>query len=1346
MTTKKLLRGMAMMLAVAITATGAMIWSKHVYAAPAAFTVTNINDSGPGSLRQAIEDANTNSNPSDQDTITFNIAATGDQVVWLESPLSITESVLIDGYTQGDAEENTNLSPLPMNGTIRITLINYDAGSGIAVTAPNVTIKGLNLQYAQGGNLLLDHADNFKLVGSYLDTGTDGYGRTKEPGSEKSVVITSSDSVTIGGTAAADRNVLGYCVSSCIEAGGTSGDPTNNLRIQGNYIGVGPDGVATLYAENLGVPEYGSGIRLNAGVTNPVIGGTASGAGNTLKSATFSAIYAEDVDNLTVQGNRILRNSNRSLACGSCNAQAAAIFLGGVTDSLIGSSNSTGKNVIAGNLHDAVVVGNSVATTDPSTNVTIQGNNFGVMDDGTIEDLNSGSNIKVMGNSDYINIRNNIIKHAHALWSSDQVDGIALFDNAQNVSILGNSIYDSDNMGIDINNNGPTTNDTNDSDGGPNGRLNYPTYYQITETGGNTKIDFRYLGAPGNYRIEFFSNNTADSPGPGEGETYLGTTNVTSDGSGDQSFTQTVSGTGHTNITLTATLIDNASPNGFGPTSEFGASGPAPNPPTDLVISKELLNPEAMTVGGLVQYEVTLTNDGPYPIDIGAWDGSMPSSNDLLTDILPPQLAYSSSIGSNISCTGYGPGSIGTYLPEYYPNHADYELVLCGYTGGSHILNDGDSVSVIVVAEVLDAKNIMATNYVVGPLATGDPDRTAVVAAFDAAINNGDDVIDTFLGAPNNNFAYAVPAGDIDISKKLTNPEDATVGGVLEYDITVTNNGADAVNLAAYDAADPTRVLFTDALPPELQYQGVAGGPVSCTSPGTMSIFGPAGADHPNHVIWLCGMTADYMLGAGDSVVITLSAEVLNAKNALSTNFIVQPGVSTDPDSSGITTAFTSGQDVFTYLLTHPNGNFSYARPSTDLVVSKRLLNSQDLALGADLQYEVTVTNGGSDAINLAFFEATGPSDYLFFDIMPPALTFNNVVSGPMNCNSLAPTTVGSLFGPAMANHSGYFPVICGFNGGDSILEAGQSITTVLSMEVTDDTDLDFTNYMIGATFPGEATYARMGQGFMSGQDLIDYFLGIPNNNFAYAASQTTDLDLTKVLDDPEAVADQADIHYTLTLTNNGPYAADITAFTGTTPVQDDLFLDILPDNLTLISSSNPNMPCVVRAPASAIPFFPNHPNYNVVSCYRSGGSTQLASGESISTTITAKVTGPIGEGFTNFALASGSGNLPGDPDNYRIRQGFTQAAINDEDVIDLLIANAGEDGIVQAVYTVPGGGNNNGGNNGGTNGGSGNSGIVGKLGETGERLFLPVIVPLAVLTSSLLAIRYFKRKSYRVQ
>src|SRR5580658_8356842 len=63
----------------------------------ATFTLSNNNPSGPGSLQQAILDANANPGP---DTIAFNLPA-GSRLIAPTSPLpTITDPVTIDGTTQ----------------------------------------------------------------------------------------------------------------------------------------------------------------------------------------------------------------------------------------------------------------------------------------------------------------------------------------------------------------------------------------------------------------------------------------------------------------------------------------------------------------------------------------------------------------------------------------------------------------------------------------------------------------------------------------------------------------------------------------------------------------------------------------------------------------------------------------------------------------------------------------------------------------------------------------------------------------------------------------------------------------------------------------------------------------------------------------------------------------------------------------------------------------------------------------------------------------------------------------------------------------------------------------------
>src|SRR4051812_8214029 len=69
------------------------------------FAVLNTLDSGPGSLRQAILDANAATGP---DTIAFNISGPGVHTIQPLSQLpTITDAVTIDGYSQPGASPNT---------------------------------------------------------------------------------------------------------------------------------------------------------------------------------------------------------------------------------------------------------------------------------------------------------------------------------------------------------------------------------------------------------------------------------------------------------------------------------------------------------------------------------------------------------------------------------------------------------------------------------------------------------------------------------------------------------------------------------------------------------------------------------------------------------------------------------------------------------------------------------------------------------------------------------------------------------------------------------------------------------------------------------------------------------------------------------------------------------------------------------------------------------------------------------------------------------------------------------------------------------------------------------------
>ena len=63
---------------------------------------------------------------------------------------------------------------------------------------------------------------------------------------------------------------------------------------------------------------------------------------------------------------------------------------------------------------------------------------------------------------------------------------------------------------------------------------NFPVITSVVPSGGSTTIQGTLNSVAGKtYRLEFFVNDAADATSHGEGQTFLGTTDVTTNGSGN---------------------------------------------------------------------------------------------------------------------------------------------------------------------------------------------------------------------------------------------------------------------------------------------------------------------------------------------------------------------------------------------------------------------------------------------------------------------------------------------------------------------------------------------------------------------------------------------------------------------------------------------------------------------------------------------------------------------------------------------------------------------------------------------------------------------------------------------
>ena len=288
------------------------------------YAVINTADSGEGSLRQAILDAN--AHPG-QDTIIFDIPGRGAHAIRPLSPLpAITDPAVIDGSTQPGYA-----------GRPLIVLDGSSAGSqanGLVIAAGGSTVRGLDI-----GNFGLDgiqlgtqlHSPGGNVVaGNYLGIDVTG---TRAMTNRIGVNVLGSPGNTVGGTDALDGNVISGNRGSGIYING--GD---HSVVQGNFIGT--DATGTIALGN-GPGNYG--VDLSAG-TDVTIGGTVPDARNVISGHYFGVLLDDLSYGAHVQGNYIGTDLTGTRPLGN----TTGVWDAGQGD-LIGGSGARAGNLISGN-------------------------------------------------------------------------------------------------------------------------------------------------------------------------------------------------------------------------------------------------------------------------------------------------------------------------------------------------------------------------------------------------------------------------------------------------------------------------------------------------------------------------------------------------------------------------------------------------------------------------------------------------------------------------------------------------------------------------------------------------------------------------------------------------------------------------------------------------------------------------------------------------------------------------------------------------------------------------------------------------------------------------------------
>ena len=317
------------------------------------FVVTNANNHGSGSLRDAITNANTSPGT---DKIVFNIPGPGVKTINLLTALpDVTETVIIDATTQPGYAG----SPLiELNGAL------VGSGSGITIRSGSSTVRGLAIGGFRGEwGIALRNCDNNIVQANYI--GIDATG-TLARQNFQGILISNSSNNLIGGATAAARNVISGNGGAGIELEGT-----NNV-IQGNFIGTNAAGTSAV------LNVVGVQIQSSQFINN-LIGGTAAGTGN-LISGNQRAI-AISAPNNTVQGNLIGTDVTGTVALPN---SSLGVDIRGANN-LVGGVVSGARNVISAN--------GSVGIMISGPGSKLQGNYIGTDITGTVAMGNGGTGV-----------------------------------------------------------------------------------------------------------------------------------------------------------------------------------------------------------------------------------------------------------------------------------------------------------------------------------------------------------------------------------------------------------------------------------------------------------------------------------------------------------------------------------------------------------------------------------------------------------------------------------------------------------------------------------------------------------------------------------------------------------------------------------------------------------------------------------------------------------------------------------------------------------------------------------------------------------------------------------------
>jgi parallel beta-helix repeat protein len=571
---------------VAVATLGSQTYTSETSAAFSVIplVVTNTNDAGPGSLRQAI--LNAERNVGFADAIGFAIPGPGTHTIALASALPvITDPVTLDATTQ------PGYAGVPL---IRLDGAGAGSANGLDVRASNSLIQGFMVTQFSGFGIRVTNATATSVAKNFV--GTDG---TSAPGNgQAGILVTNASSTQITGNLISGNHVNGITLDSGTTGAmitnnqiGTNAAGTTSVGNTGDGVGIYNGASGNTVSDNIICANTFNGVRLNNNATGNTIrhnwvgtnAALAAGLGNGHQGISVAASSATTIGGSTGLGNvvagngqggigleagatltQILGNTvsgNSGPGIGVINSQNATITgnrigtnpagtaawantgdgisVSGATTSwtTIGGSTSGAGNLISGNTWNGIAIGGATLT-------MIWGNLIGTDAGGTLPIPNGRSGVTISASNNHIgdelpyppDINGNVI-------AFNSTYGIEVVSGTRN-DIVSNRIFANGSLGIYLG-------------AGANDGLNAPVITSAFDNGTTMTVTGTVnVGDPTQQLwLDLFANAACDSSGYGEGQILLGHKILyptDSDPFGVFSFTAVVQG-GHGGQVVTAT-------------------------------------------------------------------------------------------------------------------------------------------------------------------------------------------------------------------------------------------------------------------------------------------------------------------------------------------------------------------------------------------------------------------------------------------------------------------------------------------------------------------------------------------------------------------------------------------------------------------------------------------------------------------------------------------------------------------------------------------------------------------------------------------------------------------------